>query len=249
MSADDEAKAEWAASVDAHIVARGTTWEAEDRAPWATDKSVLRQFARDLAVSAKPVSEFVKVERHLRKLARAQAVTQRRTVVSNGDGTTSSYRFVDDDTAFTRWLSKVVRRGELVSAAVTYEGQYGQRVKIIDGEKVRDRTERAGRDLDVVAAALVLRARKSGKLSTWEFRGAAGRIGPKALMRTRIFRTTDQATGEITSRKVITRGYYDGGSGYLLVNDGRVSAAHIGYLLAGKGPGNRLPRSRYRLAA
>lgn len=176
-----ESRNEYVALVGLRITASTPTWQAEDAASWSTDKSVLRQYARDLAVPARPVSDLVKVERHLRKLARAQAVTQRRQTIRNGDGTTSSYRYVDDE---------IRTRG--------------------DGSQARR---------------------------------------PKALMRTRVFRSVDQSTGEVTFKKKRTRGYYDGGSGYLLVNDGRVSAAHIGYLLAGKGPGNRLPRTRYGLAA
>jgi hypothetical protein len=142
---------------------------------------VLRQYARDVAVSGSPASDFVKVERHLRKLARAQAITRTAMTVRNADGTSSIYRFVKD--------------------------------------QVRTRPD-----------------------------GTQARR-PEALMRTQRFRQVDKSTGEVTVRKQRTRGYYNGGSGYLLVNDGRVSAAHIGYLLAGKGPGNRLPRTRYRLAA
>lgn len=180
---DVVACAEYLALLDAHINARTATWEAENDASWATDQSVMRQFARDEAASGGRSSDLVKVERHLRKLARAQAVTRTAVTVRNADGTSSVYRFVQDQ--------------------VTLRA---------DGTTARR---------------------------------------PDALMRTQRFRMVDNATGEVTYRKVRSRGYYQGGSGYLLVNDGRVSAASIGRLLAGDRPaglGGR-PRTGYDLAA
>lgn len=48
------------------------SWEQEDTARWATDASVGRQFARN-QLPEREATDVVKVQRHLRKLARSMA--------------------------------------------------------------------------------------------------------------------------------------------------------------------------------
>lgn len=179
---DALAVAEHLASLPLVIAQRATDWQAEDQASWATDASVGRQFARDQSAAAGEVSEQVRIERHLRKLARAQAVTRRAVTLIGPDGSRRVVRFVQE-----RWHIREVEQ--------------------LCGDGVR-------RAFQVkVSAGARKRVRKV--------------LGPAQHV--------DARTGEVTTvkkrRSVI--GFYQGGSGFLIVNDGRTTLDSCRRVLGG----------------
>jgi hypothetical protein len=161
------ALAAWIADTPARITERSVGWAAEEAAAWSTDASVLRAWARDQAAVERSTADTVRLERHLRKLSRAQAVTMQTVKVKKPDGTVKRLRFVKE-----RWT----------------EREDGTRVTVGAEKRVR------------------------------KIRGYS----------------TDQATGEIRdwTRHVI--GFYQGGAGFLVINDGRVTADGIRRVLGGE---------------